>query len=189
VDFTFASKPPGAQITYIDEEKEVLAPYIAKPIVGSRQTISAALISNGRTFSRWADGSRDPVRTFVVSTDNAILTALYVNTPPKARVGLVRARAAKGRAITFDASQSVDPEGEPLRYTWSFSDRKVLRGPVVRRTFKRAGTYRVTLIVKDRLGASAVYRGTVRVGKRVSLRDVSPKPVTAMESATLVDPE
>lgn len=184
-DYTFASIPPGAQITYIDEEKEVLAPYVAKPIVGSRQTISAALISNGRSFSRWTDGSRDPVRMFIVGPENATLTALYVNAPPKARVGLVRARVVKGRSVTFDASKSVDPEGEPLRFTWSFSDRKILRGPIVKRTFRRAGTYRVTLIVRDRLGASGVYTGTVKIGRTASLRQIAAsKPVTAMDGVS-----
>ena len=181
--YTFASVPPGATITYIDEEKEVLAPYVAQPIVGSRQTVSAALIANGRTFSRWADGSRDPVKTFVTGSEDQSLVAIYVNMPPKIGVGLVRARFVKGRMIKLDASRSQDPEGEPLRYIWKFSDKKIMRGASVSRAFKRAGTYAVTLIVRDRLGANALYRGTIKVGKGVSLRQVAlSKSVTAMTS-------
>lgn len=171
-EYTFASVPPGALITYIDEDAEVLAPYVANPIVGSRQTISAAMVANGRTFSRWADGWRDPVRTFVTGPDRQTLTALYVNLPPKVAVGLVRARFVKGRTVRLDASRSQDPEGEPLRFTWKFSDRRVLRGPTVSRTFRRAGTYGVTLFVRDRLGASVVFRGRIKVAKGASLRQV-----------------
>lgn len=184
-DYTFASVPPGAPITYIDEEKEVLAPYVAKPIVGSRQTISAALSANGRSFSHWADGLRDHVRMFVVGPDAATFTALYVNAQPKARVGLVRTRVVKGRTVTFDASQSTDPEGEPLRFTWAFSDRKIMRGPVVKRTFRRSGPYRLTLVVRDRVGASAVYRGVVKIGRTAFLRQIGvSKSVTAMEGTS-----
>ncbi|MEN9847124.1 MAG: hypothetical protein RIS36_2271 [Pseudomonadota bacterium] len=176
--YTFASKPPGAQIAYIDEEKEVLAPYVAQPIVGSRQTISANVISNGRTFSRWSDGSTDPLRTFVTGTVPQTYTAEYVNLAPTVTVKLGAQRTIKGRSVKplsvrLNAGGSKDPEGEPLRFTWTFSDRSSMRGKSVSKSFRRKGVYKVTLVVRDRLGGIAVFKGAVTVGRRPVLRRVS----------------
>lgn len=176
--YTFASKPPGAQIAYIDEEREVLAPYVAQPIVGSRQTISANMVSNGRTFSRWSDGLTDPVRTFVTGTEPRTFTAEYANRAPAVAVKLgsrktIKGRSTSSRTVILDAGASRDPEGEPLRFTWVFSDKKVLRGASVTKSFRRNGTYKVTLLVRDRLGGVSVYRGTVKVGRKPVLRRMS----------------
>ncbi|MEY4667630.1 MAG: hypothetical protein RL518_329 [Pseudomonadota bacterium] len=175
--YTFASRPPGAQIAYIDEEKEVLAPYVAHPIVGSRQTISANVISNGRSFIRWSDGSTDPVRTFVTGTEARTFTAQYSNLPPAVSVTLgsnrgIKSRSLKARTVRLQAGASRDPEGEPLRFTWRFSDRKVLTGASVSRTFRKVGWYAITLTVRDRLGGVTVFRGKVKVGTKAVLRQV-----------------
>lgn len=171
--YTFASKPPGASITYVDEEKEVLAPYVAQPIVGSRQTVSANRISIGRSFVRWSDGVRDPTRTFVTGTAATQLQAVYVNRNPQLRLKLVRGSNRSPLSVTLDASGTKDPEGEPLSFLWRFSDRKSLRGPIITRKFKRPGSYTVTLTASDRVGGIVVYRGTVRIGKKSGLRQVS----------------
>ena len=183
VDYTFASSPPGATIAYIDEEKEVLAPYVAHPIVGSRQTISTATVWAGRTFTGWSDGVKDAARSFIVEAVPQVFTANYENRPPKVKVGLVRARAASSRSVRLSARGSIDPEGEPLRFSWRFSDGKLLRGPSITRQFRRSGRYTVTLTVSDRLGAKAMYRATIGVGKRITVRQVRIKgPVMAMEA-------
>ncbi len=166
--YTFASKPPGASIAYVDEDKEVLAPYVAQPIVGSRQTISANVISNGRTFVRWSDGVRDPVRTFVTGTEPKTFRAIYANRPPVVSVKSIplriTSRVARARTVKLHAGGSRDPEGEPLRFSWKFSDRKIVRGSSITRTFQRVGSYGVTLTVRDRLGGVTVYRGAIKVG-------------------------
>ena len=185
--YTFASTPPGAQIAYIDEDREILAPYVAQPIVGSRQTISANVISSGRTFVRWSDGSSDPVRSFVTGPGPQTFTAEYSNLRPAVSVKLGTQRTIKGRTVgsrtvRLDARTSKDPEGEPLRFMWQFSDKKTLRGASVTKTFRRGGSQKFTLTVRDRLGAVSVYKGTVKLGKKPFLRRIgSTGSVTALE--------
>jgi glucose/arabinose dehydrogenase len=175
--YTFASDPPGASITYIDEEKEVLAPYVALPIVGSGQTISAAVVSNGRSFARWNDGGVNPVRSFITGQAPQVLTAVYVNKPPRVAVRVSKVGGPKSRRVRFDASNSKDPEGEPLTYTWRFADRRVGSGPATIRNFNRLGNYSVVLTVSDRLGGVTVYRAALTLGRSASIRRIAGRRV------------
>jgi glucose/arabinose dehydrogenase/PKD repeat protein len=173
--YTFASIPPGAPISYLDEEKEVLAPYVANPIIGARQTIVAPPTYAGRTFTGWTDGERSRGRTFVVKADPRYFTAVFDNLAPKATISLApqarRARQKQSRVVALDASSSRDPEGEGVRYTWKFSDGSTASGPSVRKRFRRDGRYRVLLRVTDGLGASTKITRTITIKRgKVTLR-------------------
>ncbi len=148
--YKVSSIPGGAIITYIDDERELIAPALFGPIVGSEQTIVASGVHAGRSFERWSDGLRSPARTFVVDSQPRTFQAIYVNRPPKA---VARAqRLNKRGSFRFDASASSDPEGEPLRYVWSFPDGSSRAAARLSKRFARPGVYRVVLTVRDRLG-------------------------------------
>lgn len=51
--------------------------------------------------------------------------------------------------ISFDASSSVDPDGDPLRFSWDFGDGSSATGPVVTHTFSEPGEYIVTVVADD----------------------------------------
>lgn len=164
--YTFESQPNGASIVYLDEEKEVSAPYLANPIVGSRQTIAASRVFAGRSFVGWLDGERSPSRTFLTGVAPVTFTALYRNLPPKSvltKSQSTQEAASRAREIFLDASASRDPEGEALSYEWRFSDGGRSRGVSVRKRFKRDGRYNVRLTVRDPLGAAARARSSVIV--------------------------
>jgi glucose/arabinose dehydrogenase len=167
----FDSSPQGATISYLDEELDVVTPYQAKPIVGSSQTIRAAAIHAGRSFSAWSDGMRSPVRTFAVTAQPAILKANYENLNPIASLtlaGLLKHK--KRRAAIFDASGSRDPEGETLRYSWRFSDGTRYKTPTVRKSFRSDGVYRLTLQVTDALGARSTLTRRITVSTPRGIR-------------------
>lgn len=169
----FASEPPGAPIVYVDEETEVIAPFMAEPIVGSRQTIRAASVFGGRTFEGWSDGVSSATREFLTTTAARAFLARYRNRAPKASFGYaarVNSRGRRGRTVVFDASPSRDPEGESLQYTWRFPDRTRATGAVVRKRFRSDGRFRVRLTVADPLGGVARVTRTVTVRSRSSRR-------------------
>ena len=51
--------------------------------------------------------------------------------------------------VTFNASASFDPNGQIVSWDWDFNDGNVESGKVVTHAYTEAGTYNVTLTVKD----------------------------------------
>ncbi len=155
--YTFNSEPMGAPIVYLDEEKEVAAPYLAHPIVGSRQSIAASRIFAGRSFIGWSDGEKNAARTFLTGLAPKTFTALYKNLPPKGVLSAMasgQSKRTRKREMRLDASGSKDPEGEALRFDWRFSDGQRFRTATVRKRFARDGRYSLRLTVRDPLGGT-----------------------------------
>lgn len=51
--------------------------------------------------------------------------------------------------VSFNASQSSDPDGDPLTYTWDFGDGNVGSGVAPNHTYQSTGTFTVKLTVSD----------------------------------------
>ena len=84
--------------------------------------------------------------------------AIIPNQPPIASF-ISGNRARPGVPVALDASATVDPDGTPGAFAWSFGDgRSALLGtPVGSHAFTRPGNYRVTLTVTDNEGCSTAF--------------------------------
>jgi len=58
-------------------------------------------------------------------------------------------RPTKSHTITFDASESEDPDSDIEEYRWEFGDGTTANGEVVEHSYKEAGTYNVSLTIND----------------------------------------
>lgn len=74
---------------------------------------------------------------------------------PVAAFSLSPAHPRIKRALHFNASSSHEKGGKVVRYSWSFGDGKKASGRKVTHTYKRRGTYTVTLTVTDAHGKAA----------------------------------
>lgn len=74
-----------------------------------------------------------------------------VNTPPVPYLN-VKGIGAVGESIVLDASESVDSDGEIIRYHWDFGDNTTAEGKQVNHQWEKPGRYPVCLSVTDDAG-------------------------------------
>ncbi|HYY47349.1 MAG TPA: PKD domain-containing protein [Thermoplasmata archaeon] len=82
-------------------------------------------------------------------------------------------RGVSGTSIRFDASASSTPKGVIELYDWHFGDGTMAQGRVVDHVFERAGTFQVTLDLRNDLEYSAVYQAVIEIVARIPLTPYS----------------
>ncbi len=71
------------------------------------------------------------------------------NAKPTAVATVNMNTGSPGTEFSFDASDSSDPEGTDLNFTWDFDDGSIGHGETITHTFTSTGTYEVMLTVED----------------------------------------
>jgi hypothetical protein len=101
------------------------------------------------------DGAGVRVSKYVKVASSYSTPMIIPNTLPIAVAGADRS-ALVGRSVYFGGSGSIDPDGDIISYVWNFGDGSTKSGARVSHAYSAAGTYTVTLTVKDdRLATSA----------------------------------
>jgi hypothetical protein len=80
--------------------------------------------------------------------------SLPPNSAPVAQINFTPSKGTPLVSMTFLGSGSRDPDGEIIRYVWSFGDGTTSRGQKVVHTYADARAYLLTLTVVDNRGAS-----------------------------------
>jgi PKD repeat protein/glucose/arabinose dehydrogenase len=86
------------------------------------------------------------------------------NESPTASFTTSPSSVSPGDSVTFDASDSADPDGSISSYEWDFGDGSTATGQTVSHTYDSTGDYTVTLTVTDDGGATATATTTITVG-------------------------
>lgn len=108
------------------------------------------ITSNGWIEFKITNGTGNPPDTSTTQDGygNEIPVALFV---VDKYIGL------PGETINFDASSAFDLDGGIIQYQWDFDDGFVGSGSTVSHTFTSSGTFNVTLLVVDNMGAIDTY--------------------------------
>ncbi len=89
------------------------------------------------------------LQSFVIKTTAPFIPKQTgtINEPPVANAGPDQTLYA-GSEVILDASQSSDPNNDPLTYTWTRGN-QVFEGKIVKKTVNKPGTYTIKLTVSD----------------------------------------
>ena len=85
------------------------------------------------------------------------------NVPPIASFTATPASGTAPLEVQFDASVSTDSDGSIASYSWSFGDGGTATGVTAQHVYNQAGTFTITLTVKDNLGSQGQTTRTVTV--------------------------
>jgi len=132
-------------------------------IVNYQWNFGDGSIAAGVTVSHsYADNDVYTVTLTVIDNDGAIdsvfVTKLVVNSPPVASFTATAETVNINETISFDASESYDPDGSILSYTWKFGDGNTATGATTEHMYTETGNYivTVTLTVTDDDGATDI---------------------------------
>ena len=160
VDLTFESDPTGMSLT--GGATTAAAPLTATFIVGSTVSVSApdqSLDGTEYFFSAWSDGGAQSHELTAPESDSTYnATFVEKNDPPTARIAPGRLSGEIPFEPELDGSQSTDPDGDSLTYSWDlngdgrFGDSHARRPS---RIYRHAKRVRVQLKVSDGRGGTA----------------------------------
>ncbi|MGA1873814.1 MAG: PKD domain-containing protein [Thermoplasmatota archaeon] len=86
----------------------------------------------------------------VIGTTAALLfLSLDTDDPPHARIIHTSDVVGVGHPITFDGTNSSDPEGRELKYSWTINESMFTEEPVFLYSFPAPGNFTVVLKVTD----------------------------------------
>jgi hypothetical protein len=120
----------------------------------------------GRSRMRDSDGNGSAVRDIGAHE--------YQRLAPTPAFALQPGVAQLGQATAFDATQSSDPDGDPLSLAWAFGDGATGSGANASHTYGTPGSYQATLIAIDATGLSATATHTASVAAPPSTPGAGP---------------
>jgi uncharacterized delta-60 repeat protein len=131
----------------------------------------------GELSSGFAAAALDPAGKIVAAGEtlndvngnldaHSLIARYILDVPPTASFTAVGA----GRAVAFDGSGSADPDGTIVSHEWDFGDGSTGAGSTARHRYARAGTYTVTLTVRDDYGLTNAAKRAIAVRRPILSR-------------------
>jgi len=84
------------------------------------------------------------------------------NQPPKAVIS-APAEAEIGETIIFDASDSTDPDGDAINFSWNFGDGNLGQGESASHAYQKKGKLKIILTAKDTAGAVTTAQQYIKI--------------------------
>ncbi|OYR51709.1 hypothetical protein DJ74_03285 [Halorubrum sp. Ea8] len=182
LDASGSSDPDGDSLSYVwsettssgvtlDDDTSA-TPSFTAPDVESETTLNFEV--------EVSDGSATDV-------DSVNVTVQPVNEEPAASFSFNPDSPEVSEQVSFNASDSNDPDGSIASYEWDFGDGDTAQGETTTHTFDSAGDFEVTLNVTDDDGATAQTTQTVSVSEAPDPANFQVSNLNAPDSATQGD--
>ncbi len=107
-------------------------------------------------------------------------TKTITDAPPTAKFTESTTTATTGTSISFDASDSSDPDGTITSYLWDFGDGNTAAGVTATHIYGTAGPYTVTLTVTDNARQTATATAAKTITDRPPVASFSESATTAL---------
>ncbi|MCH7719727.1 MAG: PKD domain-containing protein [Planctomycetes bacterium] len=122
------------------------------------------------------------------ATDSFTVPIMVGNTNPLAAISVSNTTVEVGEIVLLNGSNSVDPDGDPITYSWDFGDGSPDEaGENVAHVYTESNTYTVTLTVSDGLGGEGTAQVLMNVVAEGSLPSPDPIAAFAVTPATTVE--
>ena len=133
-DASGSSDPEGQPLTYIWS--------IDGANVGTGSVLAHTFntIKNYTVTLNVSDGEKTSSKSITITVSSGAPIAEFTATPTSGNFPL---------PVSFNASASVDPNGDALTYSWTFGDGTTGSGVIVNHTYTTAGNFTATLNVSD----------------------------------------
>jgi hypothetical protein len=134
---------------------------------------------SGRSRVRDSDGNGSAVRDIGAYEYQRLapVPALTVSPPS----------AAPGEPLGFSSADSIDPDGDPVSYAWSFGDGADGAGPTASHAYAAPGTFAPSLTLTDATGLSATATGSVGIAVPPPTPGAGTDPAGGASSASTSD--
>jgi PKD repeat protein len=102
------------------------------------------------------------------------VTITVLNKNPVANIVVSPREGSVPLNVKLNGSQSYDPDGTNITYTWDFGDNTFGNGMIIEHTYEKAQTYQLSLIVTDPYGASGRAETTIEVKSAPLILGIQP---------------
>ena len=90
------------------------------------------------------------------NTNSFQVTMAPANQPPVIVLTVSTNTPFVQSVVTFDATQTYSPSGDPMTFTWNFGDQGKTTGPLVTHVYQQLGAFTAALTVADNYGGVSV---------------------------------
>jgi PKD repeat protein len=195
--FTFSPANPttGQQVSFDGSASSDAGGFI----VSYRWTFGDGFNSTFAPFTQHSYSNPGNYTVVLTITDNGGLTSIATHritvTPkppdiaPTAQFTFFPTTPQQGNAVSFDGSQSRDPDGYIIAYAWNFGDNANGFGGFIQHTYFTAGNFTVSLTVTDNAGLTGTVIARITVSPRpqhdVAVTGVFPNFNTVTQGQTV----
>jgi PKD repeat protein len=185
-NFVWADKRIGFNVTGETDTEAFTNVTIPTDLLGGSYTVFFEGVSIVPAPQETTNGTHTFLYfTYVHSSHTVEIYGTTVATPPVAIFTISTSRAVAGTPVSFNATDSYDPDGNIEHYHWNFGDDNTttIDDPIITHAYTTAGDYTITLTAEDNKGLTDSIQDTITI---TAIHDIAITALTATPSSVRI---